>query len=263
MSIDLHFLRAVAGFTLDIKTTLPGQGLIAVTGASGSGKTTLLRLIAGLDKADKGRISVNKVVWQCEDYCLSTRQRQVGYLSQTPTLFPHLTAQQNIDYAIKRRQQKHCLYHNDIADLLDISHCLKRYPKALSGGEKQRVALATMLAATPKIMLLDEAFTGIEREKRFFIIKQLKAIAGAAKIPVFYVTHTQEEVKQFADTTVNLLAGRISPAAPAPDTPLNGKIHRINAVDQQLHIIFQLADIDNKKLFTVGDEIQLLKPANQ
>lgn len=258
MSIDLRFVHTVGSFTLDIATTLPSHGFIAISGASGSGKTTLLRLLAGLETATKGDVTVNQRRWQDDSVSLPVAQRHVGYLSQIPALFPHLNAQQNIDYANKRRKHGASLYHDDMAELLAISACLPRYPSALSGGEKQRVALARMLAAAPKIMLLDEAFTGIERDRRFAIIAALKALAHRHEIPILYVTHNAEEIQQFADTTLYLSAGRIQSTPPLTNHSFNATITNIKPIEQQLEITVRLDQTEAAQILQSGCPVQLI-----
>ena len=144
------------GFCLRIKAVLPTQGISAIYGPSGSGKTTLLRCIAGLEKNSQGKIIFNGDVWQNSDFFLPTYKRPIGYVFQEASLFEHLTARGNLDFAIQRADASAPTTLDDATTLLGIKHLMDRYPAQLSGGERQRVAIARALLINPELLLMDE-----------------------------------------------------------------------------------------------------------
>ncbi|MDR2353746.1 MAG: ATP-binding cassette domain-containing protein [Deltaproteobacteria bacterium] len=188
--------------------SLPGQGISVVTGPSGSGKTTLLRCLAGLTQA-RGLVSVNGTLWQDEAFFLPTHKRALGYVFQEGALFPHLTVRQNLEYgrkrALRRRRGKDFLVVNmeRFLDTLGISHLLERKPETLSGGERQRVALARAVNSQPEILFLDEPLSALDQERKNEIIPYLKGLREL-KIPIIYVSHSQDEIENLAGTIVQL-----------------------------------------------------------
>ena len=180
-------------FTLNVAFDAPA-GFTVIFGPSGAGKTTLLECISGLITPDEGFVRSNGL-----DLFDATRhinmpvaQRRVGYVFQTLALFPHLTARQNIAYGLAAtadREQRAIA----IAENFKISHILDRKPGAISGGERQRVALARTLVTSPGLLLLDEPLSALDREIKSSILEDLRAWQAAHPVPVLYVTHSREE----------------------------------------------------------------------
>lgn len=206
--IELDFRLDLPGFTLQTKACLPGRGVTALFGPSGSGKSTLLRCLAGLSRPQQGTLRVAGEVWQDEHIFLPAHQRPVGMVFQDAALFPHLTVQQNLDFASRRSREK-LKAADDLIRLLGISHLLKRHTTALSGGEKQRVAIARALFSSPRLLLLDEPLAALDAQRKHELLPYLDELHQQLDIPVVYVSHAPEEVARLADHIVQLANGQI------------------------------------------------------
>lgn len=197
-------------FSLEVDLAIPGHGITAIFGPSGSGKTTLLRCVAGLEQADRGRLSVNGETWQSDTIFVPTHKRPLGYVFQESSLFPHLTAQGNLTYAIKRSGARDSteLYERVITTL-GIESLLQRYPSQLSGGERQRVAIARALLIRPRVLLMDEPLASLDTARKQEILPYLKRLKSGFEMPVLYVSHSMDEVARLADHVVVLEQGRV------------------------------------------------------
>jgi len=190
-------------------------------GHSGSGKTTLLRCVAGLQQAQHGFLEINGHIWQDSehDLFLPTYKRPLGYVFQEANLFPHLTVQDNLHYGLKRiKHNSGTVKLDQTVELLGIGHLLERMPGHLSGGERQRVAIARALALNPEILLMDEPLASLDFKRKQEILPFLSRLHQELDIPVLYVTHSQQEVAQLADTLVILEDGRTLASGPLAET---------------------------------------------
>jgi molybdate transport system ATP-binding protein len=171
--------RLSAGFSLDVDLSA-APGITMIFGASGSGKTTLLNCLAGLIRPDGGCITIGPQVLfdSTTSKSIPAQKRRVGYVFQQLALFPHMSAADNIEYGLA----------------LHIAHLLARRPSAISGGERQRVALARSLVTDPLLLLLDEPLAALDHLTQSRIIADLRAWNEAHHIPIFYVTHSHREV---------------------------------------------------------------------
>jgi molybdate transport system ATP-binding protein len=219
--IKAHFGLNYGDFSLDVALTLPSTGVSVLFGHSGSGKTTLLRCIAGLEQAPKGYLEINGHIWQDSErnVFLPTYKRPLGYVFQEANLFSHLTVLANLHYGLKRIKNNLGLIKlNQTIELLGIGHLLARMPSNLSGGERQRVAIARALALNPEILLMDEPLASLDFKRKQEILPYLSRIHQQLDIPVIYVTHSQQEVAQLADTLVILEDGRLLASGPLAET---------------------------------------------
>jgi len=205
-------LARPGSFTLDVDLQLPGRGVTALFGPSGCGKTTCLRAIAGLARAEPGRVVVNGEVWQDDGQRIwrPTHQRALGYVFQEASLFEHLSVRGNIDYGRKRTPRERPTVALDQAvDLLGIAHLMDRRPHALSGGERQRVAMARSLATGPRVLLMDEPLAALDGERKAEVLPYLERLHQALDIPVLYVSHAIDEVARLAAHMVLMQDGRV------------------------------------------------------
>ena len=187
-------------------------GITILFGASGAGKSTLLDCIAGLLRPDSARIVLNGLVLHdsAAKIFLSPQQRHLAYLFQSPSLFPHLTAEQNVAFGLHPLEETECL--NRVHELLSafrVDHLARRKPGEMSGGEAQRVALARALATSPRAVLLDEPLKGLDAELKASIVDDLRAWNRARQLPILYVTHQRDEVDALGERVVALDRGRI------------------------------------------------------
>ena len=203
--------RRAGGFSLDVDFSVP-PGITMLFGASGSGKTTVLRCIAGLLRPDRGRISVagRALFDSTGGIDVPVQQRNVGYVFQQLALFPHLTVEQNLHYGLAnvepsmRRERTQA-----IAESFRIAHLLGRKPDDISGGERQRTALARSLVTDPAVLLLDEPLSALDHATQSRIIDDLRAWNAARAIPILYVTHAHREVFALGERVIALQNGRI------------------------------------------------------
>ena len=208
--IYAHFVQQLGVFSLDASFSAPAVGVTALFGPSGSGKTTLLRCIAGLGHT-AGTLHVNGEVWQDETQNLPTHKRQLGYVFQEASLFPHVSVRANLEYGLKRTPQierKVKLEH--VIDWLGLSRLINRgNPASLSGGERQRVAIGRALLTSPRILLMDEPLSALDTASKLEILPYLETLHRELEIPVLYVSHSLDEVARLADHLVAMENGRV------------------------------------------------------
>jgi len=201
-----RFAEIVALDGVDL-TVADGQ-ILGLLGPSGCGKTTLLRLIAGLERADKGR-----VLWDGEDLApVPVHQRRFGVLFQSYALFPHLSVGENVAFGLRMDRRSPAEIDQRVGEVLDwvgLSGFESRRITGLSGGEQQRVALARSLAPSPRLVMLDEPIGALDRGLRRRLIEEMRLLLKARRITTIYVTHDQTEVAAVADRIALMRAGRI------------------------------------------------------
>lgn len=210
LSVDIR-KDLLRGFVLEANFTAP-PGITILFGRSGSGKTTLLNSIAGLVAPDAGRIALESrsLFDAAAKIDLSPSERSVGFLFQDLALFPHLSAEQNVEYGLAklpantRRKRS-----GAILDEMRVRSLAKRKPAEISGGERQRVALARSLVTDPAMLLLDEPLAALDAITKSAIIEDLRAWNAAHGIPIIYVTHSLQEAFAVGEAVVVLEAGKI------------------------------------------------------
>lgn len=189
-----------------ISLEVPNRTSLVILGPSGSGKTTLLRLIAGLEKPDEGEIYINEMLVSSPDRVIPPYERGIGFVFQTPALWPHMTVAQNVRFGLPSgsdRRVQELLTNTGLVDLAN------RYPGQISGGEAHRVALARALAPKPKYLLFDEPLTNLDpdlKDEMLILIKDSVTETGASLV---YVTHNAGEAEQISDRLIIIKNGRI------------------------------------------------------
>ena len=204
-----------------------GEGLTALVGPSGAGKTSVLDVIAGLRRPAEARVVVDGDVLDdtTARVVVPPHRRRIGYVSQEPRLFPHLTVRQNLLYghwftpSSRRRVHVH-----DVVSLLDLGPILARRPARLSGGEKQRVALGRALLVSPRLLLLDEPLASVDAGRRQEILPYLDRLRGELRMPTIYVTHLFSEIADRASSVIVLDEGHI--VAQGTATAVRGALER-------------------------------------
>ncbi len=213
--LEAHFRFSRPGFALDVRFETPETGVTGLFGPSGSGKTTILRLIAGLDRPEKGWLSLNGKVWQDQGRFLKPHRRPVGYVFQDSRLFPHLNVSGNLDFALRRAGPTETPTHRDeVVALLGLDRLLKRRVGALSGGERQRVAIARALLSHPRLMLMDEPLASLDRDSKREILPYLETLTHRLSLPVIYVSHDLAEIERFANRLVLIDKGKVLATGP-------------------------------------------------
>jgi molybdate transport system ATP-binding protein len=210
LSVDVR-KRLSRSFALEAKFSAP-PGITILFGRSGSGKTSLLNCIAGLLAPDQGRIAFrSRVLYDSDEKIdLATSKRSVGFLFQDLALFPHLTVTQNVEYGLAklpaglRRERVRA-----ILESMRVGSLSKRKPAEISGGEKQRVALARSIVTDPAVLLLDEPLAALDAITKSSIVADLREWNAAHGIPIIYVTHSLEEAFALGESVIVLEAGKI------------------------------------------------------
>lgn len=211
MELFVDIKKRLPGFTLQVSFT-GGQDVMGLLGASGSGKSMTLRCIAGIDKPDRGRIVLNgRVLFDSEKKInLPSRERRVGYLFQNYALFPNMTVEENIGFALdKLPKDKRTDVVRKKIEMMKLDGLGKRYPFQLSGGQQQRVALARAMAIEPEALLLDEPFSALDDHLRSLLTKQLIDTLSDYHGVTLFVTHNMEEAYKICRKLVVLKSGAV------------------------------------------------------
>jgi molybdate transport system ATP-binding protein len=240
---DADALQVACAVTRGLATTLDvdlrfAAGITCVVGPSGAGKSTLLGVIAGLVVPTSGRVALGGDVWfdAASGAATPVHRRRVAYVFQRLALFPHLDAVGNVTFGMdrslpraERRDRARALLER-----VGASHLARRRPATFSGGEAQRVALARALAMSPRVVLLDEPFSALDRDLKIQLAALVRDLVDDLDVPLVYVTHSLGEARALADRAVRLEHGKVvaqgtpadvlgpPPRAAAPPTPGSG-----------------------------------------
>lgn len=210
ISLDGH----IGDLHLNVDMSLPMRGISALFGRSGCGKTSILRSVAGLSRIP-GQIAVGNEAWQREGHFVPTHKRSLGYVFQEASLFAHLNVRQNLNYGHRRAGKgSGKVQFDDVVELLGLVRLLDRSPENLSGGERQRVALGRALLSQPRLLLMDEPLSALDRLSRDEILPYFEALHASLKIPILLVTHDLDEVERLADHLVLLQSGKVLASGP-------------------------------------------------
>ncbi len=196
--LELSVCIKRGNFSLQVMHSLPANGTTAIFGKSGCGKTSLLRAIAGLDRYENTSVGFKGTIWQDPTVFVPAHKRRTGFVFQDDNLLSHLSAMENLRFAACLANTPEMVLEK-IISLLGLQNLLTLFPADLSGGQKQKVAIARALVSQPPLLLFDEPLAGLDHDFRQTFIPQLKALLELEKIPLLYVSHATEEVAQLAD----------------------------------------------------------------
>jgi len=258
----------------DVNVSLPTGQLTALLGPSGGGKSTLLRIIAGLETADSGKITIEGV----DATGLPAQKRNVGFVFQHYAVFKHMTVAKNVSFGLDIRKRPKDEIARRVDELLRLVHLQQfshRLPSQLSGGQRQRMALARALAVEPKVLLLDEPFGALDAKVRKELREWLRRLHDEVHVTTVFVTHDQEEALEVADEIVVINEGRVEQIGspdqlydePANDfvmsflgevTRLNGQLVRPHDIDIAVSpILAGAAQGTISRLLRVGFEVRV------
>lgn len=210
--IEIDFDLVQGAFSLSVAARIDAR-TTAIFGPSGAGKTTILDVVAGLRRPARGRIVVGERVLLDTAARVDVRphQRRLGYVPQDVALFPHMNVRRNLLYG---RHPGESPDLSRVMEMLEIETLPERRVSALSGGERQRVALARALMSGPSLLLLDEPLAAVDVPLRKRILPYLERVRDALRIPIVYVSHDRDEVREFADHVLLVEQGRLVASGP-------------------------------------------------
>lgn len=266
LSRSFGAVKALDDFSLEL-----GVGeLVALLGPSGCGKTTALRIVAGLEKADAGRV----ILGSTDISTKPAHERNMGMVFQAYSLFPNLTVEENVAFGLQMRKVAKGLRLRKASELLELvglNHHHKRYPHQLSGGQQQRVALARALAYEPDVLLLDEPLSALDAQVRTNLREEIRRLQLSLGTTTLFVTHDQEEAMAISDRVGVMNAGKLEQIA-TPDTLYNqpispfvasfvGAMNKVKAKieDQQFTFFNQKVMADNPQNLS-GFVTALIRP---
>jgi len=219
MALTVQIAKRLPEFDLDVSLTAASEP-VAILGPSGAGKSMLLRCIAGIERPDRGRISLDeRTLFDSERHVhVPARSRHIGMLFQSDSLFPHRTVAQNIAFGLAdltpEERAKRVATWMERTHIQGLEH---RHPRELSGGEQQRTALARALATEPCALLLDEPLTALDTHLRSQVESQLQETFTEFRRPVLLVTHNIEEAYRLGEKMMLLARGRVVAFGPKED----------------------------------------------
>ena len=218
MAISFTLQKQLGQFQLDVSYSFPG-GVLVIQGESGSGKSTILNCISGLLEPDNGRVQTGERVLfdrKCK-IDLPVKQRKIGYVFQNYALFPNMTVEKNILYGLKNqpayqdktKRREMLEYMEYIMDTFGISRLRQKYPYHISGGEKQRTALARAIVTRPELLLLDEPFSALDMKTKEIVYQEFLELKHQVQMPIILISHDPREGDLFADHRLYLQQGHI------------------------------------------------------
>jgi len=179
----------------DFSGVIPLQGITGVFGDSGAGKTSLVRALIGLDDNMVGTVTFKNSIWQDDIHFVKTEHRRIGMVFQEPRIFPHLDTLGNLLLA----EHKESLYSlSELAQLLDFESLLAKRAISLSGGQKQRIAIARAILTAPKLLVMDEPLSSLDKHSKSLLLPFIKQLSN--KIPIIYITHSMQELFYLSNT---------------------------------------------------------------
>jgi molybdate transport system ATP-binding protein len=208
--IEIDIEQQLGTFRLGLKFSADAP-ILGLFGRSGSGKTSVINAIAGITRPRRGSIRINDAVLfdSARRVDIPPEERRVGYVFQDALLFPHLDVESNLLYGQRLRPRKdRFIKEARVVELLGLGALLHRKPKALSGGEKQRVAIGRALLAQPRILLMDEPLAALDVPRKTEILDYIERLRDELNIPIVYVSHSVAEISRLADTVVILSDGK-------------------------------------------------------
>jgi molybdate transport system ATP-binding protein len=206
MSFEIRVERQLGEARIALDLVSDGR-LTALFGPSGAGKSSVLNMVAGLLRPDAGRIVVDGVTLFDSDagIDLPPERRRLGYVFQDGRLFPHKRVRDNLLYGWHLAQpETRWMNLDEAVAFLGIGPLLDRWPRSLSGGEAQRVAIGRALLAGPRFLLMDEPLSSLDAARREDIMQVIERIRDDLKLPILYVSHDRGEVERLASTIVEL-----------------------------------------------------------
>ncbi|MGC5797783.1 ATP-binding cassette domain-containing protein [Sphingomonas sp. NFX23] len=199
MSFEIDIEKRLGDTQVSL-TLEAGEGATVLFGPSGVGKSSVLNMVAGLLRPDRGRIAVDGETLFGNGINVPPERRKAGYVFQEARLFPHMRVRANLLYGVRDKAER----FEDIIGFLGIGHLLDRWPRTLSGGEAQRVAIGRALLSQPRFLLLDEPLSSLDRARREEVMLAIEHIRDVMRLPILMVTHDPEEAERIGNRVVRM-----------------------------------------------------------
>jgi molybdate transport system ATP-binding protein len=211
MSVEVLARTRLGDFALDARFASDSR-VTAIFGPSGAGKTSILNVIAGLVRPEHGRVVIDGTVLTDSEagIFVPPHRRRIGYVFQESRLFPNLSVKGNLLYGrIFAARKDHYGSVEQVVELLGLEKLLRRGVQALSGGEKQRVAIGRALLASPRLLLLDEPLSSLDEKRKQEVMPYLERLRDEARMPIIYVSHMLAEIERLAGRVVSMSDGKV------------------------------------------------------
>lgn len=199
MSFEIDVEKRLGDTQISL-TLEAGEGATVLFGPSGVGKSSVLNMVAGLLRPDRGRIAIDGEMLFGDGIDIPPERRRAGYVFQEARLFPHMRVRANLLYGVRGEAER----FSDIIGFLGIGHLLERWPRTLSGGEGQRVAIGRALLSQPRFLLLDEPLSSLDRARREEIMLAIQHVRDVMRLPILMVTHDPEEAERIGNRVVRM-----------------------------------------------------------
>lgn len=246
-TICAAFRGQLGGFALDAAFTVPATGITGLFGPSGCGKSSVLRCLAGLQHLPGSSCEVGGEVWQDDTTFLKPHHRPIGYVFQEASLFQHLSVKANLLYGAPRESGKahaDAVEFDEVIELLGLAKLLARSPRNLSGGERQRVAIGRALLSQPKLLLMDEPLSALDRLTKDEILPFLERLHARLSLPVIYVSHDITEIERLADHLVLMQSGKVLAVGPLTELQSDPKLPLAIARDAAVNFDAEVESYD-------------------
>ena len=263
LSIEKKLKSPSGEMNLSVQLKIPKGRFVCIYGKSWAGKTTLFKILSGIMHPDNGNIVVNDQTWLDTQNKINEppQKRKVGFVFQDYALFPNMTVQENLKYALQKGQPAGIV--DELMELMELGALHDRKPETLSGGQKQRVALARALVQKPEVLLLDEPLSALDHEMRFKLQQYILKVHQQYDLTTLLISHDVSEILRTSDMLFQLEEGKIirqgKPADVFTRREISGKLQltgEVVAIEQQDFICILTVLIGNElvKVATVRDE---------
>jgi molybdate transport system ATP-binding protein len=208
IAVDIE--QQLGAFHLQVKFAAEAP-IVGLFGRSGAGKSSVINAIAGISRPSRGSIRINDLSLfdAANGIDLPLEERRIGFVFQDALLFPHMDVESNLLYGQRLRSpEDRFIKESRVVELLGLGALLRRKPRMLSGGEKQRVAIGRALLAQPRILLMDEPLAALDVPRKTEILDYIERLRDELTIPIVYVSHSVAEITRLADTVVVLSDGK-------------------------------------------------------
>jgi molybdate transport system ATP-binding protein len=260
ISISIRKKLQMAGGSgvLNVDAEMADGEFTALYGPSGAGKTTLLRIIAGLLQPEQGIIEVNGQTWlnTAKKINVPAQKRNIGFVFQDYALFPNMTVQDNLKFALPASADKDRV--SELLSIMGLQNLAQQKPEQLSGGQKQRVALARALVRQPQLLMLDEPLSALDNATRFTLQNELQAIQKQYQLSTLLVSHHLPEIYKLAQRVIHINHGHII------QTGSPAQVFNLHPHQEGVHLLGEVVNINPERIEIMTDQTLIsIKPSAQ